>query len=185
MFAKPIYIIMEKNESIEHVLENMDNNIVSKVKNPAFRSLSLMIAGIISFAVYASFEWKATDIFPHFLFMAGSTGVVCGVLMFFFRKSSFVSAGNNQRLTCSEASFQVSELNKLTKLIENGNLTGIKELKTSVSDGLKLRVMATKDGQICLSQVVAYVSSEYVNITAAKQHSAEDAAFFSEYFRRR
>lgn len=177
------YIHMEKNESIEHVLENMDENIVYKTKSPAYKSLLLIVAGVISFAVYTSNEWKPTDAFPHFLFMAGSCSIICGVLLFFFRKSYFVAADNHQKIKNNEVYFHVNERNRLVKLIENGNLKELRELKTAVSEGLRLRIVATKDGQICLSQVVAYEINDRINVTAVRKHSIDEAHFFADYFR--
>lgn len=137
---------MEKNQSIEHVLENMDKNILYKIKSSILWALLLNFVGIISFVVYAAIEWKPTDTFPHFLFIAGTVSIVFGIFLFFFRKSSYILAKNNQKLVKSELYFQISEQDKLVKLIETGNLKELKNLKPSISDGLKLRIVATKDG---------------------------------------
>jgi len=177
------YIRMENNESIEHVLENMGENLVYKTKSPAYISILLIVAAVISFVVYASTEWKETNTLPHFLFMAGLFGIISGVLLFFFRKSYFVSAKNNQKIKSHEVYFQTTERDRLVKLIENGNLNVLKELKPSVSNGLILRVMSCKDGAICLSQVIAYEIHDRINVNVVRKHSIEEAIFFADYFR--
>jgi hypothetical protein len=174
---------MEKIETIEHVLENMGKNIVYKVKGSILKSLLLLCFGIISIAVYASNEVKPTNTIPQFLFVAGSICIICGILLFFFRKSYFVTADNHQKLKEKQIYFQAIERDKLLKLIETGNLNEIKTLNTSVSDGLKLRVISTQDGHICLSQVNAYVSNEFINLNTVKNHSKEEACFFADYFK--
>lgn len=173
---------MEKNESIEHVLENMDKNIVYKTKSPVYIPLILIVAGIISFALYTSIEWTSSSSFPHFLFMLGAIIMIWGIIQFFFRKSYFVSTENHQKLKISEIYFQLNERDRLVKLMENGNIKELRELKTSVSDGLRLRVMTTKDGNICLSQIVTYAFNNRINVNDVKNHSKEDARFFIDFF---
>jgi ArsR family metal-binding transcriptional regulator len=103
--------------------------------------------------------------------------------MYFFRKSHYVLAENKQKLIKSEVYFKINEQDKLVKLIETGNLAEIKTLKPSISDGLKLRIVATKDGQICLSQVIAYITNEYINISTVQQHPVNDARILIDYSR--
>lgn len=175
MFTNSTYIIMEKNESIEHVLENMEPKIVYKKKNSVAKSLLLIVIGVLSFGIYASFEWQTSDTLPHLLFILGFTFLTIGILLFFFRKSHYVSLESDQKLNASELYFDVKEQSKLLTLIESGSLNEIKNLKPSVSSGLRLRVLATRDGDICLSQVIAYISNESVNINSPKLHSLSEA----------
>lgn len=176
---------MEKIESIEHVLENMDKSLVYKAKKSALLNILLVVIGVVSFIVHSLFEWQSNSIYPPLLMTLGSAAILYAVFALFFQKSHYFSTENNQQLRNREAYFHVSERNKLEKLIETGNLRGLKDLKASVSDGLKLRVVATKDGLICLSQVVAYTTNQFENITPAKQHSLDDAHEFIEYFKQK
>jgi hypothetical protein len=175
IFALNYYILMENKESITHVLENMDKNTVYKQKSSFVWSLSLIVLGVVSFIIYTSFDWKTSDALPHFLFILGSVFLIIGVLMFFFRKEHYYSAVSGQKLKLTQIYFQPGEQNKLVNLMVESRIDEVKNLKTSVSDGLKLSVMATPDGNICLSQVIAYVGSEYVNITDVKTHSEAEA----------
>ena len=175
IFTLNYYILMENKESITHVLENMDKNIVYKQKSSFLRSSVLIALGVVSFIVYTTFEWKTSDALPHFLFMLGSVFLIIGVLMFFFRKEHYYSAVSGQKLKLTQIYFQPGEQNKLVNLMAEGRIDDVKNLKTSVSDGLKLSVMATPDGKLCLSQVIAYLVAEYVNITDVKSHSEVEA----------
>jgi len=179
MFALNYYILMENKESITHVLENMDKNIVYKQKSSFVRSLILIVFGVVSFIVYTTFDWKTSDALPHFLFIVGSVLLTIGILMFFFRKEHYYSAASGQKLKFTQIYFQPNEQNKLVTLMTEGRMDEVKSLKTSVSDGLKLSVVATPDGKICLSQVIAYVGSEYVNITDVKNHSEAEAGMLA------
>lgn len=166
---------MQKNESIEHVLDNMEPKIVYKKKNSALKSLLLIAISIVSFITYTSFEWQTSDTLPHLLFILGFIFLTIGILLFFFRKSHYVSLASDQKLKTSELYFDVKEQSKLVALIESGSLNEIMNLKSSVSSGLRLRVLATRNGDLCLSQVIAYISNESVNITSPKLHSLSEA----------
>lgn len=184
MFTSTMHIIMETNESIEHVLDSMEPKIVYKKKNSALISLMLIAIGLGSFIIYASLEWQESDIFPHMLFMSGFGSSIVGILLFFFRKNHYVSLENNQNLKVSELYFDVKEQGKLVALMASGSLSEIMNLKPSVSSALRLKVLATRDGDLCLSQVIAYISNESVNINSPKMHSLTEAQQLSGLFRK-
>jgi hypothetical protein len=165
---------METNQSIEQVLETMDNNIVYKTKSSLVFPILLIVAGVFFFSVNSFFQWSSSSIYPSMFLILGSMSFVVGILKFFFRKIWYVSAENHQKLKAREIYFDVNESDKLLRLVTNGNYTDINSLKRSVSSGLKLRIMSTKDGRICFSQIIAYVQLEYVNVNAPVQHSIAD-----------
>ena len=175
---------MEKNESIEHVLENMDKNIVIKTKSPAYQSLLLIFIGIIIFAIYTTKEWPASNVIPHFLFVLGASIIVFGVLQFFFRKSHYIATENKERIRIKEVYFQYEDRDKLVKIIETGNLSELGKLNISVSDGLRLRVASTGNGKICLSQVVTFVANELINVNIVRQHSTAEAGIIHDFIRK-
>lgn len=175
---------MEKNESIEHVLENMDKNLIHKTKSPAYQSILLIIAGIIIFAFYTANEWSSSSVTPHFLFVLGASVLVYGILQFFFRKSYFISTENKERIRIKEIYFQYEDRDKLLKIIETGNLNELGKLNISVSEGLRLRVASTPDGKICFSQVVTYVSNERFNVNTVKQHSEAEARIIHDFMQK-
>jgi hypothetical protein len=170
---------METNESIEQVLDNLDKNIVYKTKNSLMWGFLFMIPGIVSLVVYSSIEWEPTNVLAHILFVTGSILSVIGILKCFFRKSNYVSAENNKKVIPFYIYFNGSERDRLIRLLETGNLSELKALQSSIVDGMKIRVMATKDGQICYSQVVAFVQNEFVNVTAVRKHSSADYQILS------
>lgn len=175
---------MENNESIEHVLENMDKTLVIKTKSPAYQSLLLIFTGLIIFTIYTAYKWPASSIIPHFLFVLGASIIVFGVLQFFFRKSHFIATENKEKIRFKEVYFQYEDRDKLVKMFETGNLSELAKLNISVSDGLRLRVASTGDGKICLSQVVTYIANERVNVNIVKQHSTAEARIIHDYIRK-
>jgi hypothetical protein len=176
---------MEKIESIEQVLESLDKNIVYKKKDSVVWGVLLILSGIVSMIIYSVIEWESNSLFAHILFVVGSVFTVVGVIKIFFRKSRYISAESHLKIKPSELYFHVNERDRLVRLLESEKLSEIKQVKPSIVDGLKLRFMATIDGQICYSQVVAYISSEYVNVTAARKHTAEEYQILADIVKSR
>ena len=180
MFTLNIILKMENIESIEQVLENLDNNIVYKKKDSVIRGIMFMLSGIVLLIAYISFEWEKNNLFANSLFIVGSVCFIVGIVGFFIRKSRYVSAQNQQKMKSFDIYFHVNERDKLIRLLGSENLSEIKQLKPSIVDGLKLRIMGTKDGLISYSQVVAYISNEYVQVTTPVKHTPEDYFMLTE-----
>jgi hypothetical protein len=174
------YTQMENNESIEQVLENLDKNIVYKTKDSVLWSIMLMLSGIISLIIYSAIEWESNNQFAHILFVAGSVFLIVGIIRFFFRRTWYISAEKQQKIKSFSLYFNVNERDKLVRCLESGSLDEINQLKPSIVDGLKLRVMGTKDGLISYSQVVAFISNEYVYVTTPVKHTAEEYFILNE-----
>ena len=171
---------MENNESIEQVLENLDKNIVYKTKDSILWSVTLMLTGILSLIIYSAITWETNNLFAHFIFVVGSVCLIVGILRFFFRKSWYILAENRQKIKTLSMYFHVNERDQLVRYLESGSYSEIKELKPSVVDGLKLQIMGTKDGRICYSQVVAFISNEFVYVTTPAKHTAEEYLILKE-----
>ena len=180
VFTLNIIPKMENNESIEQVLENLDKNIVYKTKDSILWSVMLMLTGILSLIIYSATEWESNNVFAQFIFVAGSVCLTVGILRFFFRKSWYILAENRQKIKTLSMYFHVNERDQLVRYLESGSYSEIKELKPSVVDGLKLQVMGTKDGRICYSQVVAFISNEFVYVTTPAKHTAEEYLILNE-----
>ncbi len=153
----------------------MDKNIVYKTKSSYVFPVLLIIAGTGFFLGNSFFEWSNTSIYPSLFLILGSGSYVLGILKFFFRKTYFISADNHQKLKPREIYFDVNENQKLLRLVNSQNYVEIDLLKRSVSAGLKLRIMSTKDGRICFSQIISYIQLEYVKVNAPVQHTPEEA----------
>jgi len=172
---------METNKSIEHVLENMDKSIVYKTRNSPLRALLFVAIGIASLVTHSTFVWGANSIISPLLMVAGWVSITVAIIMISFRKSHYVAAANHQRLKQREIYFQPTERNKLLQLLENGSLKEINSLKPAISDGLKLRILTTNDGELCFAQVIAFEANEHTNISPAKHFSLPQSLYLTRY----
>ena len=174
---------MDKNESIEQVLEKMDKSVVYKEKKLALQSILIAMLGIAILFINAKYVNTDIGFVSPLLMMSGAITFILGVFFYAFRKYYFVAASNHQKLEVLEVCFEASEHDKLAKLVESGKLTEIKSLIISDKDGLKLRILATKDAQMCFMQATHYIPYEYVNITSVKEYYSLEAKALLEALR--
>jgi len=166
---------MDTIKTIESVLENMDSSLVLKTKKPMLPGLILALAGIITFSLHSVQEWPTNSIMSPLLITTGSVMGLLGIVKAFYRKSYFVSAETKQKLEAYDLTFGVSEQYKLIRILESGKLTDLRQVQKSISEALKLRVLSTRDGSLCFSQLIAFEHPEYRHITEPKQHTKEEA----------
>jgi len=171
---------METNESIEQVFDNLDKNIVYKTRKSILTGLILLLIGVASLFYYSTLVSGSANIITQIIFVTGMICIIVGIFKFFYRKSYYVSSENHTKIKNFEIRFNAVERERLVRLAEGGNLSELKQLSPSVIDGLKLRVMATKDGKICFSQVIAFINYEYVNLTSVQKHSVADYQIIAE-----
>jgi len=166
---------MDTIKTIESVLENMDSSIVYKTKKSIRLGLFLSLAGVIIFSLHSVQEWPANSIISPLLIITGSIMMVLGIVKTFYRKSYFACAQSKQKLEVYDLTFIVSEQNRLVRILETGKLAELRDVKKSISEALKLKIISTKDGKLCFSQLIAFEHPEYRHITEPKQHTREEA----------
>lgn len=169
---------MENILSIEKALECDSFEIIKRKKAPITSSLLIFSAGLIFFILNSVLTFNANSSIPPFLMITGLLLLLGGVLAFVFRKNQYFSLPNMQIMTYNESLFDLSERNKLVNIMTSKKYSELNSLKKSSQDSLKLRYYATKDGSLCVSQVIAYVNNEFANQNAVQLHEANDAAKF-------
>jgi hypothetical protein len=176
---------METNESIEQVFDNLDKNIVYKTKNSVFIGILLVLTGIASLIFYATNEFETENISSQLLFVLGMILFVLGLIKFFNRKSYYVSAENHNKIQSFQIYFNLTEREKLVRILQSKNYSELNQLAPSITDSLKIRVMATKDGQICFVQAIAFISYEYVHVTSPQELSVSEYQILEELIKSR
>lgn len=172
-FIQFIKKIMEQYPSIDHVLENMDKKVIYQKKNSIVTGLSLIIAGVAVLALSFSPIFSSTGFMPHLLLIVGVSLVVVGIVLAAFRKKHFYSPEHG-KLLVKEISFDNSERDKLIRLLAKSEIEEIKQLKKSVNNSVILKLLISKDGQICFSQVKQFVNFSYENISETKLHTSQE-----------
>jgi hypothetical protein len=169
---------MENNLSIEKALESNSFDTIQSKKAPITSSVIIFSIGIIFFILNSVLTFKSDSSFSSFLMIIGALLLIAGVLAFIFRKNQYFSLSNMQILTYNELFFDTSDRNKLVGIMASKKYSELKNLKRSNQDSVKLRYYATKDGSMCVSQIIAYVNNEYANQNEVQMHEADDAVRF-------
>lgn len=171
---------MSTKPSIEETIETQYNQAIAKQKGSRLPGIAVIIAGIGLLIINYLFKIQTPGFVEPLLLLSGSGGIVTGVFLFVFSKKAYVCTENNQKLKTYEVYFDGKERDKLVRIMETGRFNELKSVNTCIHDGLKLRVMKTKDSNVCFSQVVTYIPYEYVNVTLPYKHNPTDAAVLAE-----
>lgn len=172
---------MENKESIEQILDKMENSNIKKQTVSPITALLILASGVMFFFINYFIEFEPKSIFPPMLILISFGLTLWGILGFIFRKKIYVESNSKQRLQVNELHFDVKERDKLVRIMETKNYEELPLLENSTHDGLKLRYMTTKDATLCFSQVIAYIPYEFVRITTVQQHLADDAKKISQH----
>ena len=169
---------MENLESIEQVLDRMDISTIKKQQKSPIESIVILVVGLIFLQLNYFFKFDAKSFFPPMFFMFAFGFFIWGILSLLFRKKYYINSQSKQKLKKVELLVDVKERDKLVRIMTSRNYDELKNLKLSAHDGLKLRYLASKDGSLCFSQVISFVSLEFVNISTVQMHKDEDARSF-------
>lgn len=169
---------MENLESIEQVLDKMDISTIKKQRKSPAEPILILIAGFAFLQLNYLFKFDSMSVFPPMFFMIAFSLFIWGLLSLIFRKKYYLVTETKQKLRSGEILIDLKERDKLLKIMNGRHYDDIKTLKRSTHDGLKLRYMTSKDGSICFSQVVSFISLEFVNISTVQMHKGNDAKDF-------
>lgn len=174
MFAQTIYIIMDKNQTIEEVL-NLSENKVKKIKMSPITALLLISLGVIFIVTLSVLNEGMPGFMLPLLIMLASIFIIWGILSFVFRKTVYASIENGQVIKITDVCFNQKERDKLVRMVETSDFKNFGSLEKSAQDALKLRIASTASGNLCYVQVVVYIPYEFVNATEVKEITNQDA----------
>lgn len=163
------HVVMDKNISIEQMLENQNNTNIYQSKSSYFPSLLMVASGIITGVLSRFSNNQTTGMLSAFLIALAIVLITWGVFTFLTRKSRFHLKENLQEVKITETFFEISERDKLVNAVQNIDLNRISELKPSRNETLKLRLASCADGSFGCFQVQVYVPYEYTNTTSVVQ----------------
>lgn len=160
---------MNRNASIEQVIESLDKNIIRKYQTSPLIGIGMIFIGIG--LMYADFEiaWLSKSFLSAIIIMGAMLLVVYGIIHSLLPKIYYKSPVNDQKLNFHDVYFDDREFDKLTNIIEHGQLHEIASLKKSSHNGIKLRIANTDDKKICFAQIVRYFPEQYAHKTPVKQ----------------
>lgn len=171
---------MNSIQSIEQFLDQTDSNILRKVKKSPLQGALLIAIGFLFLLLNLKADWQSAQFVSPSLITLSAIFILWGGMTLIFSKRYYVTADTRQKIKTYELYFDGKERDKLVRIMKNGTLEELKTLHTSTHDGLKLKIMTTKDSMLCYSQIVTFVPYEYVNVTEVKLNTPAEAHILQE-----
>ncbi|VBB47364.1 conserved hypothetical protein [uncultured Paludibacter sp.] len=166
---------METNKTIEQVLNDfIPEKIIQKKKSPLFSFIYIAI-GILIFVINSKMEYNPSGFLYPLNLSAGSILIVMGIFSFFYRKLHYYDVQTGKMLKNHDFYFDAKEQHQLVKIIENGNVEEIINLKKSAVHSLKMRVLSTNDGKWCFVCVLLFVLQQYEPVSKVVKYDADKA----------
>lgn len=166
---------MEQFESIEHVLVNMNNKTITQKKDSVLPGIIYLACAVAVFVVNSLTKNSVESFLPYLLIILGIALVTIALIKIFFRKDHFISSEHG-KLIKKEIDLDFTEKDKLVKLLQKGDIEGIKNLKKAATNSLILKLYISKDGKEGFSQVLHFVNFGYETINEVKQHTENEVA---------
>lgn len=159
---------MERNISINHILETMDRSIVKKYLQLPFRSYLLVILGV--FILYFSYRQGRAhkELYESVEIIAGIALILWGFLVGVDEKYYFKHVRSKTKICFHEVFFERKDFQKLTSILESGNFDKLNSLQRTSSYHVKLRIAYSEDKSFCMVQGIRYIPFEYAELTKAK-----------------
>lgn len=180
MFAIRLYTNMQKNQTIEQLLDQVESNSVQKIRKTPIQGIIIILIAITLIVLNETVSLSMDGMIPPFIIMAAFGLITWGVLSLFIRDTKFVDKSTHQKVSFHDVFFDHRDHDKLVSIIESGKFDEISTVKKSVQDGVKLRIATTPDYSICYLQVLTYISYQYALTTKAKKISEAQAKVLFE-----
>lgn len=180
MFAIWLYTIMNKNQTIEQLLDQTESNSVQKIRKSPLQGIVIILIAIALIVLNETASFSSNGMIPPFIIMVAFGLITWGVLNVFIRETKFVDKSTHQKVNFHDVFFDHRDHEKLVRVIESGKFDEISSVKKSVQDGVKLRIASTPDYSICYLQVLTYISYHYALTSEAKKISEAQARMLFE-----
>ncbi len=163
---------MERNISINRILESMDHSIVKKHLQLPLRSYLLVTLGIVIFYFSLRLGHAHKNLFESLEVIVSIALILWGFLLGIDEKHYFKHIKSGAKICFHEMLFERKDFQKLAKIIESENFDELNSLHKTSGYSVKLRVAYSPDKSFCMIQGVKYVPFEYAELTNAKQLDA-------------
>ncbi|MBP1676615.1 MAG: hypothetical protein H6Q20_1174 [Bacteroidetes bacterium] len=160
-------IIMERNQTIEQVLEGLGQDSVKKSVASPLVGIVLILFGVSCVIINSIVPAEAGSILSPLLIMLTIAFIIWGLLKAFIRKTIYTDLSKNQKIRFTEIFYDNKDHDKLIRIVTTGAYDEIASVRKSTQDGVKLRVASTPDKSICYVQVLTYIPYEYALSTEA------------------
>ena len=146
-------------------------------------SVGMMLVGILIFASIFEMSDKSSTLSMG-LMVLGTAFVLLGVFRLFWKSNEVVYLPTGSATKERSVFFDLKYLGKLTDMIENEQLNGETEIKSSGSGYVRMDVMISQDNKFAALQMFQFVPYTYTPVTSVCYFTGNEAAAVSAFLSR-
>lgn len=143
-------------------------------------SVVMLLVGILVFASLFEMNDKSSTV-SMALMVLGTAFVLLGVFRLFWKSKEIVYLPTGSVAKERSLFFDLKYLNKLTDMIERGQLGNEAEVKSDASGNVRMDVMISQDNKFAAVQIFQFVPYTYTPVTSVRYFTGSEAAAISAF----
>ena len=143
-------------------------------------SVAMLLVGVFIFASIFEMSDKSSTL-SMALMVLGTAFVLLGVFRLFWKSKEVVYLPTGSVTKERSVFFDLKYLGKLTDMIENEQLNGETEIKSSGSGNVRMDVMISQDNKFAAVQLYQFVPYTYTPVTSVRYYTGSDAVAVSTF----
>lgn len=143
-------------------------------------SVMMLLVGILVFASLFEMNDKSSTV-SMALMVLGTAFVLLGVFRLFWKSKEIVYLPTGSVAKERSLFFDLKYLNKLTDMVEHGQLGNEAEVKSDASGNVRMDVMISQDNKFAAVQIFQFVPYTYTPVTSVRYFTGSEAAAVSAF----
>lgn len=143
-------------------------------------SVVMLLVGILVFASLFEMNDKSSTV-SMALMVLGTAFVLLGVFRLFWKSKEIVYLPTGSVAKERSLFFDLKYLNKLTDMVEHGQLGNEAEVKSDASGNVRMDVMISQDNKFAAVQIFQFVPYTYTPVTSVRYFTGSEAAAVSAF----
>jgi hypothetical protein len=166
----------------KHLFESKHQDVAKRAKTTSvFLSFLLILLGIVSLLVSSRFEKVAAEI-TLTLMLLGSCFLLLGIYLLIWKSKTLVYEPTGSKVLRNSAFFDISEQNKLEKMIKSGVFSS-EVIKTNEKGCVRLDFLISEDSQFVAVQLFQFSSFKFTADTPITYFRGEQAVGASAFLK--
>ncbi len=177
-----LYVIMNAQLTEKHLFESKHQDIAKCTNTSSmFLAILLILLGIVSFIFYGQLGRVAAELSLTLLLFA-SCLLLWGIYILVWKSKVLVYEPTGSKVLKNSAFFDISEQNKLEKMIKSGVFPS-DPVPTKEKGCFRLDFLISEDGQFVAVQLFRFSSYKFIAETPITYFKGEQAAGASAFLR--
>lgn len=143
-------------------------------------SLAMVLAGILVFLSIFEMSDRSSALSMG-LMVLGTALLLSGVFRLFWKSKEIVYLPTGSVVRERSMFFNLKHIDRLTALVENGDLAGESGIKCESSGNVRLDILISRDNRFAALQLFEFVPYTYAPVTTVRYFTGSEAAAVSAF----